>query len=77
MKPVDELIKLGLPDAQVIVAGEGCSVEVVVISDECEGKMPLARQRLVMATVKEEIASGELHAIALKTWTPEQWKAQQ
>jgi acid stress-induced BolA-like protein IbaG/YrbA len=40
------------------------------------GKTPIQKQRLVMATVKPQIESGELHAISIKTYTPEQWSAQ-
>jgi acid stress-induced BolA-like protein IbaG/YrbA len=29
-----------------------------------------------MATVKPQIESGELHALSIKTFTPEQWAAQ-
>jgi monothiol glutaredoxin len=31
----------------------------------------------VMATLTEPLASGRLHAVTLKTFTPEQWQAQQ
>ena len=36
----------------------------------------LQKQRLVMDTVRDQIASGELHALSIKTYTPEEWAAQ-
>jgi acid stress-induced BolA-like protein IbaG/YrbA len=30
---------------------------------------------MVYAAINEHIASGELHAIAMKTYTPEKWQA--
>jgi acid stress-induced BolA-like protein IbaG/YrbA len=73
---VATLIREGMPGAQVDVTGDGSHFEAVVVSDLFTGKSPLQRQRLVMATVKPQIESGELHALSIKTFTPEQWAAQ-
>ena len=73
---IANLIREGMPGAQVDVTGNGSHFEAVVVSDLFTGKSPLQRQRLVMATVKPQIESGELHALSIKTFTPEQWAAQ-
>ena len=70
------LIRTGMPQAVVSVTGDGSHFEAVVISDEFEGLTPIKKQRLVMDTVKAQIASGELHALSIKTYTKEQWTAQ-
>jgi acid stress-induced BolA-like protein IbaG/YrbA len=72
---VEELIRTGLPGAQVQVAGDGSHFEAVVVSPTFEGQTPIKKQRLVMDTVRDQIASGELHALSIKTFTPEQWAA--
>lgn len=64
---VKSLIESGLPGARVEVTGDGEHFEALVISKEFEGKGLLACQRLVMATVREQIDSGELHALSIKT----------
>lgn len=69
---VETLIRAGMPDAQVTVMGDGSHFEALVVSTEFQGKSPLARQRLVMATVKDRIQSGELHALSIKTYTPDE-----
>ncbi len=69
------LIRAGMPEAEVSVTGDGSHFEAVVISDVFEGLMPIKRQRLVMETVKPQIASGELHALSMKTYTTAQWAA--
>lgn len=74
---VATLIRDGLPGAQVQVTGDGSHFEAVVISDAFAGKTPIQKQRLVMATVRPQIESGELHALSIKTFTPEQWAAQE
>ena len=72
---VEKLIRTGMPGAQVTVTGDGSHFEAVVVSDAFAGKSLLQKQRMVMATVNEQIASGELHALSIKTFTPEEWAA--
>ena len=73
---VAALISAGMPGSEVTVTGDGQHFEAVVVSPEFAGKSLLERQRLVMATVAAEIQSGQLHALSIKTFTPEQWGAQ-
>lgn len=70
---VKKLIEDGLPGCQAFVTGDGRHFEADVVSDEFADKTPLAKQRMVLATCKEQIASDELHAISIRTHTPEQW----
>jgi acid stress-induced BolA-like protein IbaG/YrbA len=74
---VAALIRDGMPGAQVEVTGDGSHFEAVVVSDLFAGKTPIQKQRLVMATVRSQIESGELHAVSIKTFTPRQWTEQQ
>lgn len=76
VKAVEDLIRAGMPGAEVRVSGDGSHFEAVVVSAEFAGKSLLAKQRMVMATVNEQIRSGELHALSIKTYTPEEWAAQ-
>jgi len=59
---VAALIREGMPEARVEVTGDGSHFEAIVVSDRFMGKPPIQRQRLVMATVRPRIESGELHA---------------
>ena len=61
-----------MPGAEVEVTGDGSHFEAVVVSDAFAGLTPIKKQRLVMDTVRDQIASGELHALSIKTLTPEQ-----
>ena len=66
------LIEQGLPGAHVVVSGEdGVHFEAIVVAVAFRGKMPLARHRLVYATLGE-LMGGAIHALALKTLTPEE-----
>ncbi|MBK1649401.1 BolA family protein [Rhabdochromatium marinum] len=69
---VARLIRDGLPEAEVQVTGDGSHFEASVISAAFEGLTPIKKQRLVMDTVREQITSGELHALSIKALTPAQ-----
>jgi len=51
--------------------------QVVVISPVFEGKMSFERQKMIMALLKDEIASNEVHALTMKTYSPLQYQAMQ
>ncbi|MFZ1536295.1 MAG: BolA/IbaG family iron-sulfur metabolism protein [Chromatiaceae bacterium] len=71
IEAVAQLIRSGLPGAQVQVTGDGSHFEARVVSAAFLGKSLLERQRLVMATVRPQLESGELHALSIKTQLPE------
>ncbi len=69
---IRDLIQQGLPGARVEVLGEdGVHFEAVVVSAAFAGKLPLARHRMVYATLGERMG-GEIHALALRTLTPDE-----
>ena len=74
---IQTLIETGLPGAQVEVSGDdGVHFEATVVAGQFAGKLPLARHRLVYATLGEQMC-GAIHALALKTLTPEEAAARQ
>ncbi len=69
---IRELIETGLPGATARVQGDdGVHFEATVVCEAFEGKLPLARHRLVYATLGDRMG-GEIHALALRTLTPEE-----
>lgn len=69
---IKKMIEQGLACQSVEVTGDGSHFQALVVSDQFVGKRPVARQQLVYATVQEHISSGELHALSLKTITPDE-----
>ena len=66
---IQSLIESGLPGATATVSGDdGVHFEATVVSDAFVGKMPLARHRMVYATLGS-LMGNEIHALALKTLT--------
>jgi acid stress-induced BolA-like protein IbaG/YrbA len=74
---VKQSIEKGIPGSQAIISGEGCNLAATVISESFEGQSMLVEQKMVFATVNHLISSGELHALAIKAYTPEEWRAEQ
>lgn len=69
---IRQLIEQGLPGATADVQGDdGVHFEARVICAQFAGKLPLARHRMVYATLGDKMG-GEIHALALKTLTPEE-----
>ncbi|HSX60466.1 MAG TPA: BolA/IbaG family iron-sulfur metabolism protein [Tahibacter sp.] len=69
---IKNLIEQGLPGAAAEVSGaDGVHFEAVVTADAFRGKLPLARHRMVYATLGD-LMGGAIHALALKTVTPEE-----
>ena len=69
---IRQLIETGLPGARAEVQGEdGVHFEATVICAAFAGKLPLARHRMVYATLGGRMG-GEIHALQLRTLTPEE-----
>ncbi len=69
-KTIEQMIRAGLPDAEVVVSGDdGVHFEAVVTSASFEGKTTLQRHRMVYATLGT-LMGNEIHALGLRTETP-------
>jgi len=67
---IRQLIEQGLPGARAHVQGaDGVHFEATVVCEAFAGKLPLARHRMVYATLGDRMG-GEIHALALKTIAP-------
>ena len=47
--------------------------QAVIISPVFEGKKMMEQHRLVLDLLQPDVDSGEVHALTLKTYTPEQF----
>ena len=71
---IKALIEQGIPNSQANVTGDGGKYEAIVISPAFEGLSMVKEHQLVYATVNEHIASGALHALTIKAFTPTEWE---
>ena len=77
-KSIEDTIRKAIPDARVAVVdpyNDGQHFEAFVVSASFEG-LPLVRQhQMVLNSLKEQLAANIVHAVALKTFTPDKWEA--
>lgn len=75
---VEEMIKAQMPDAQIKVqdlTGGGDHYQVTVVSSQFEGKGLVQQHQLVYGALQQAMSSEAIHALALKTYTPQTWIA--
>ncbi len=73
---VTALLEAQLEGCEIRVDGEGNRYDITVVGEVFAGKRPVQRQQLVYAALNEQIASGAIHAVNIRTFTPEQWQSQ-
>ena len=72
---LEALIKAGIPGADVTVKGDGDHFEAVVVSEQFENRSMVQQHQMVYATLGDRMG-GEIHALALHTYTPADWARQ-
>ncbi|MDR0458055.1 MAG: BolA family transcriptional regulator [Burkholderiaceae bacterium] len=70
---LQQLIAAGLPCTHLSVEGDGHHWFATIVSDAFEGLRPVARHQRVYAALGERIASGQVHALSMRTFTPAEW----
>lgn len=69
-------LEQALPGATIEIrdtTGTGDHFEARVVSPSFAGLSMVQQHQAVYAPLKDLLATGELHALALKTYTPDQW----
>lgn len=69
------LIAAGLPCDHLEVTGDGRHWAAVIVSPAFEGRRAIQRHQMVYATLGERIHNDEVHALSIKTYTPDEWRA--
>ena len=73
---IKNIILKAIPDAKVLVLDpqqDGVHFESLVISDSFAGISLVKQHQMVMKPLKEAFAST-VHALALKTFSPDKWE---
>ena len=72
---IEQYIKDGLECEHVQVAGDGQHFEAVIVSAAFRGKSRVQQHQLVYGALGERMRA-EIHALSMKTLTPEDWATQ-
>lgn len=70
-------LEKALPDSTVRVddlTGGGDHFQVWIIAAAFAGKSLVEQHQMVYGVLKDALGSEQIHALALKTYTPEQWE---
>ena len=70
---IEQSIRAGLACERVEVVGDGQHFQAVVVSGQFTGKSRIQRHQLVYAALGERMRE-EIHALSMRTLTPEEWK---
>lgn len=68
------MLEADLADCEIMVQGEGNHYDIVAIGDVFEGLRAVQKQQVVYAALREKIADGSVHAVNIKTFTPQEWQ---
>lgn len=72
---IKQIIESGIEKCNAIVkSDDGKHYTALVISPLFSDKNRVQKQQLVYATLNPYLNNGSLHAISIKTFTPEEWE---
>jgi acid stress-induced BolA-like protein IbaG/YrbA len=58
------------------VEGDGRHWYATIVSDQFEGLRLIQRHQKVYATLGQKMQTDEVHALSMKTYTPNEWAQQ-
>jgi len=71
---IEQSIRNGLSCTHVEVHGDGAHFEAVIVSPAFAGLTRVRRHQLVYGALGERMRE-EIHALSMKTYSPEEWAA--
>lgn len=74
-RTVEALVVEAIEGAVVSVEGSGANYDITVVNKVFADMRPVRRQQTVYAALNEAIASGSIHAVNIRTFTPAEWEA--
>ncbi|QBF82447.1 BolA family transcriptional regulator [Shewanella maritima] len=73
-KEIEQLVLAAIDVEEVHVTQDGSHYKVIAVGEMFDGMSRVKQQQTIYAPLSEHIASGALHALTIKTFTPTQWK---
>ncbi|NKF49448.1 BolA family transcriptional regulator [Shewanella sp. WXL01] len=73
-KEIEQLVLAAIDAEEVLVTQDGSHYKVIAVGEMFDGMSRVKQQQTIYAPLSEHIASGALHALTIKTFTPTQWK---
>ena len=70
-----KMIEDAIEGARATVTGDGSKFEAIVVSEAFEGLSTVKKHQLVYRVFSAQLASGAIHALSIKAYTPKEWEA--
>ena len=71
---IEQLLTEQLQLSEVRVTAEGSHYAVIAVGDCFDGVSRVKQQQMIYAPLMAAIADGSIHAVSIKTFTPQQWR---
>jgi acid stress-induced BolA-like protein IbaG/YrbA len=69
-------IAQGMATEHLSVVGDGRHFEAIVVSEEFAGKSRVQRHQHVFKVLGDRMRDEMIHALSIKTYTPQEWQNQ-
>jgi acid stress-induced BolA-like protein IbaG/YrbA len=76
VQDIQALLEGKLENCEINVQGNGNHFDITVVGAMFDGLRAVKKQQLIYALLKDEIASGAIHAVNMKLFTPLEWAQQ-
>ncbi len=79
LEKIKQTIQSNIENAEVYVSdpmSDATHFQAIVISPDFEDMSLVQQQRIIMNSLKDAFDTNVVHALELKTFTPEKWAAQ-
>ena len=73
---IQKNIEQGMTTSYLKVVGDGQHFDAVIVSEEFAGLSRIQRQQRVNKTLGDRMTT-DIHALSMKTYTPEEWQEKQ
>lgn len=77
LQEVKQQLQGALGNCEIEINGDGQHFDILAIGTYFEGLSRVKRQQAVYAVLNPWIASGQMHAVNMRIFTPAEWAQQQ
>lgn len=71
---IKQLLSDALAVDEIYVKSDGSHYSIIAVGDLFAELSRVKRQQAVYAPLADKVADGSMHAVSIKTFTPEDWK---
>ncbi|WP_075182985.1 BolA family iron metabolism protein IbaG [Pantoea sp. 1.19] len=72
-REIEDVLKHALPLQEVHVTGDGSHFQVVAVGEMFATLSRVKKQQVIYAPLMDYLADNRIHALSIKTYTPEEW----